>query len=58
MGKEKRDRKVTIRLTAPEKRNIQYCASRLGMTQTEVLVKGAEVLRGIIDRQREKMRQG
>lgn len=58
MEKEKRSRTVTIRLTAAEKRNLEYCASKLGMTQTEVVVKGTEILRGIIDKQREKMEHG
>ena len=52
MSEEKRAVTVTFRLTQ-EKNNLEYCASKLRMTQTEAVVKGLEIIRGIIDKQRE-----
>lgn len=53
MSEEKRAVTVTFRLTQEEKNNLEYCASKLRMTQTEAVVKGLEIIRGIIDKQRE-----
>ena len=40
MSEEKRAVTVTFRLTQEEKNNLEYCASKLRMTQTEAVVKG------------------
>ena len=50
MNGEKRDITVTLRLTQGEKKDLEYCAGKLGMTQTEILVKGLGIIKGIIDR--------
>jgi len=59
MGREsvQRDARITIRLTSGQKRNIKYCAKRLGMSQTEVLCQGVELIRQIIEKRDAKDRE-
>lgn len=49
-GPSGRNETVTIRLTAAEKRQLEHCASRLGMTNTEVIVNGVQIISGMIEK--------
>lgn len=41
---------LNIRLTDEEKQEIQYVADKLGMTRTDVILKGIQLLRAEIDK--------
>lgn len=41
---------VTVRMTAEEKRMLKYCAGKLGMTDTDVLISGIKIISGMIEK--------
>ena len=41
---------LNIRLTDEEKQEIQYVADKLGMTRTDAILKGIQLLRAEIDK--------
>lgn len=59
MGRAKKEQSrrketVTIRLTTPEKRELEHCAGKLGMTQTEVILNGVKIISGMIEKHQAK----
>ncbi|MCM1213292.1 MAG: hypothetical protein NC331_11430 [Lachnospiraceae bacterium] len=63
-GKEKnvttpRKRTVTLnlRVTPGEKKDIERCAAALGMTQTELVLNGVGIIRGMIEKHRENQKR-
>lgn len=48
MGKKIKSETMNIRLSIDEKKKIEYCAKRLGLTRTEVLMNGVEIITGMI----------
>ena len=51
----RRARSVTLnlRITPEEKKNIERCASVLGMTQTELVMSGVQIISGMIEKHKE-----
>ncbi len=49
-----RDVTLNLRVTKAEKHEIGYCASVLGMSQTELLMNGVHIISGMIEKHKEK----
>lgn len=43
---------LNIRLTQEEKNDIQYCADKLGISRTDAVLKGIELLKKQIDKKK------
>lgn len=54
----RRARNITLnlRITREEKREIERCASVLGMTRTELVMNGVGIISGMIEKHRENQR--
>lgn len=51
-----RDQMVCIRITEAEKSMLSHCASRLGMTQTDVIITGIQLVQDIINKRDNKIK--
>ncbi|MDE7045150.1 MAG: DUF1778 domain-containing protein [Acetatifactor sp.] len=47
---------LNLRVTKEEKREIERCASVLGMNQTELILNGVGIISGMIEKHRENRR--
>lgn len=49
---------MNLRVTPEEKRRVDYCAAALGMTRTELLMSGAQIISGMIEKHKENQKAG
>ncbi|MCM1217523.1 MAG: DUF1778 domain-containing protein [Lachnospiraceae bacterium] len=49
----KRAATLNLRVTPQEKEDIERCAAALGMTQTELVLNGVGIIKGMIEKHRE-----
>lgn len=53
----RRDVNMNLRVTREEKREMERCASILGMTQTELILNGVGIISGMIEKHRKGQRE-